>query len=300
MRIIVFGGSGFIGRHLCSKLSELGHTVSLYSRSRTSLPGVNSISGCITDKNAVKSAICSNDIVYHLVNTGVPASSESIKHINTDIVGTVNILDAMRETGVKRLIYLSSGGAVYGIPKSNPINEDHKLAPISTYGVIKATAEMFCNTYSDSVVTTIIRPSNAYGPGQNLAKPQGVIAHFIKQIILDKPIEIWGDGSAAKDYIYISDLINLLTTVIQTGDAGVFNVGSGSTKSLTGIISILTKISGKSPKIKYATPLSVDVNKYCLDISKVVSTFDWAPSVPLEQGIEFQYAMALDEIRKIG
>lgn len=299
MKVVLFGGSGFIGRHLASSLMASGKDVSVFSRSRIDMPGATLMQGCITDRAAVAAAVKGADVVYNLVNGGVPASADCIQQIQFDLVGNVNILECMREAGVKRLIYVSSGGAVYGDPDVLPIPESHPIRPKSSYGVVKASAEMYCRLHSEQggLITSIVRPSNAYGPGQNLDKPQGVIAHFIKRFLKGESLQVWGDGNAVKDYIYVADLVEFLVKLTEAERSETYNVGSGSAVSVNEILGILAKITGLPAKVEYQPGVPGDVQRYVLDISKAEEDFDWVPRVSFEDGVRFQYQCALEDAK---
>jgi len=297
MKTLVLGGAGFIGKHLVNRLAEDRHNVSVLDLAPSQHPDVTSFVGSHNDPALLDDALNDCDIVYHLVSTTVPATSNQDVEfdITSNLVSTIRLLDAMRRQNVKRIVYLSSGGAVYGNPRSYPIPEDHPLDPISSYGIVKAAIEKYLFMYQElyGLRPLIIRPSNAYGAGQNLAKPQGVIGHFLATALKGQPVNIWGDGSIRRDFIYIDDLIELIATAGKSEISGVFNAGAGTDASVLEIIAVLESLIGNPLRKNFLPARAFDVSKVRLDISLAEEAFNWTPKVGLADGIERQF-QALD------
>jgi len=196
----------------------------------------------------------------------------------------------------KKIIFLSSGGTVYGVPEIIPITESHQTNPICSYGIIKKTIEeylfMFGKIYGLNY--NVFRLSNPYGERQNPLAAQGAIPVFIHRTINDETITIWGDGEIVRDYIYIRDSAIVLAESIKNNvEEKIFNLSSGKGYSLNNIIEIVKKVSGKEVKVEYKPGRDIDVPVNILDNTLVKETFDWKPETSIEEGIQltFNYLM---------
>jgi UDP-glucose 4-epimerase len=193
----------------------------------------------------------------------------------------------MIKAEIKRIVFLSSGGTVYGNPTETPTRETHPLRPISSYGIVKVAIENYLFMYEmlNKMKPVILRPSNPYGPRQGHFQTQGVISTFLKSIRSDKELFVWGTGDIVRDYIYIDDLVELCYQASISDRCGVFNVGSGRGTSINEIIGIISRITNINADAKFYPQRAVDVQKIVLDISKTTETFKWAPKISLEEGI---------------
>lgn len=292
-RILVLGGTGFIGSHLVEALTFQNAYVRVFTKSfhqnkiHTNR-GVEYYQADFTDTIKLAEALVDMDIVVHLISTTVPstANMDPIADICGNLIPTVNLLQKMRNLEVPRLVFISSGGTVYGNTTVNPIPENHPRNPLSSYGIVKAAIEnyifMFCTQYGlDSL---IVRASNPYGPRQGHIGVQGIIPTIFKKILLGEQIKIWGDGSVIRDYIYIDDLITFLIKGINHNLKGIFNVGSGIGTSLNELLSTLETITGNTAKVKFLPPREFDVKKVVLDISKANNAINWNPKTTLHEG----------------
>ncbi|MDP3694911.1 MAG: NAD-dependent epimerase/dehydratase family protein, partial [Desulfocapsaceae bacterium] len=208
--------------------------------------------------------------------------------INGNLLSSVRLLQQMRDQGVSRLVFLSSGGTVYGETQSIPIPEEHERNPVSSYGIVKVAIENYIAMFSaqHGLQSLVLRVSNPYGPRQGHLGVQGVIPTFFQRIITGDEIRIWGDGSSVRDYLYVSDLVSFVVGGINEDLSGVYNVGSGQGVSLKDVLSLIEEISGVSANVKYLSPRGFDVKKVVLDISKARKALDWEPLVPLREGCE--------------
>lgn len=296
MNVLVLGGNGFIGSHLVDELLLSGHSVRVFDRFpekyRSPLFGVDYRTGHFGDACSMAEALQGVDIVYHLISTTVPSTSNlnPVADINDNLVATVELLDQMIKMGIKRIIYLSSGGTVYGKPQQVPIPEDHPLKPICSYGIVKVAIENYLNMYQElfGLQPTIIRPSNPFGPRQGHEGVQGVIATFLAKMMRGEPITLWGDGSIVRDYLYVTDLAKLCLLAGESRHVGVYNAGYGKGASVLNVIDMISNVAGVQPVINYQPSRSFDIQEVFLDISKSSVTFNWKPTINLEQGIYFQ------------
>jgi UDP-glucose 4-epimerase len=294
IRILVLGGNGFIGSHLVEALVAGGARVRVLAKSGCQqiqpLHGVDYQYADFADSASVAEALVDVDIVVHLISTTVPSTAnlDPVADIHGNLLSTVRLLQQMRDMGINRLVFLSSGGTVYGNTKYVPIPEHHERNPLSSYGIVKVAIEnyieMFGNQYG--LRSLVLRVSNPYGPRQGHLGVQGVIPTFFQRIIAGDEIRIWGDGSNVRDYLYISDLVSFIVQSIKKDLAGVYNVGSGQGASLREVLSLIEDIAGVTAKIQYLPPRGFDVKKVVLDITKARQALNWEPEVSLRDGCE--------------
>ena len=293
-KILVLGGTGFIGTHLVRSLVASGKRVRVLSRTGKDqcqfVHDVEYRQVDLSDSTGIAEALVDIDIVVHLISTTVPttANLDPIADIKGNLLGTVQLLKMMHSVGTSRLVYLSSGGTVYGDPRLIPTPENHERNPLSSYGIVKVAIENYIEMFSAlyGLDALVIRASNPYGPYQGHFGVQGVIPTFFQRIIAGDEIRIWGDGSTIRDYLYISDLVSLIERGINKNLTGVYNAGSGQGVSLIDVLSLVEEISGRFADIQYVTSRGFDVQKVVLDISKVCNALEWAPKIPLRDGCE--------------
>lgn len=292
MKALVLGGSGFIGSHLVDRLLAEQHQVAVLDVKPAALP-VECFVGQLEDSDLLKKALQGRDLVFHTVSTTVPATSNKNMEfdIASNLISFVRLLELMRENQVERIVYLSSGGAVYGNPIDYPIREEHPLNPISSYGIVKVAAEKYLFLFQElyGLKPIIIRPSNAYGPRQSIVKPQGIIGHFLSRAVQGLPLEIWGDGSIRRDYIFVRDLIDLIMAAVHKDVKGIFNAGAGSDSSVLETVAVMEQVLQKKLVVTTRPAMKHDVQRVRLDISKAQRTLAWSPQVQLRDGIAEQY-----------
>jgi len=207
MRILVLGGNGFIGSHLVEALGARGHRLRVFDRCANPYgpphADVDYRFGSFSDSAAVAEALHDVDVVYHLVSTSVPSTSnlDAIADIQTNLLTTVQLLQQMVRLNVRRIVFLSSGGTVYGNPMCDPVPESHPLHPICSYGVVKVAVEHYLGMFQHlhGIQPVVLRPSNPFGPRQGHLGVQGVIPTFLKRLADGERIQIWGDGSVVRN-----------------------------------------------------------------------------------------------------
>jgi len=250
-RVLVMGGLGFIGSHLSRFLLQEGYSVRIFDK----LYGSRNLIADIEKKIEVEEgdaekpedvlrSLRNIDIVIDLIHTTVPGASmeDPAYDVQTNVVSHVAWLSQLNKTELRKIIYISSGGTVYGIPQKNPIGENHPTEPISSYGITKLAIEKYVAMYASTygIDYQICRPSNAYGEGQQLHIGQGAIGVFLEKCLKKQQIEIWGDGTVSRDYIYVADIVRAIVKLIAyEGQSRVFNISSGRGHSLNEIIKII-------------------------------------------------------------
>lgn len=292
-RILILGGNGFIGSHLVEALRRNGHAIRVLdpfpARQDLDWSGVDYRIGSAGDADLVRAALDSVDLVYHLASTTVPSTSnlDPIADVQGNLVATLVLLRAMIERGVRRIVFFSSGGTVYGTPSTLPVREDHELLPTSSYGVVKGAIERYLLMYqvAGSLSPVILRAGNPYGPRQSARGVQGVIASFLHRVLHDQPLEVWGDGKIVRDYIYISDLVNLAALAGEQPFAGVINAGGGVGYSILDIIDVVRDVTGRQIAVNHLPGRAYDVRELVLDIRRASEALGWHPRVSLAEGI---------------
>lgn len=297
-RCLVLGGKGFIGGHLAHRLKNMGYMVRIFDRPTRSGDnviefenGVELYKGDFVNEANLLSAIEGVDYVFHFISSTTPKTSNDnpLYDIETNLVGTIKLLEILKENSNIRLIFISSGGTVYGVSNKYPIPENHPTKPICAYGVCKLTIENYLYTYNFlyGLDYVVLRVSNPYGERQNPNSIQGAIPVFMKKILENKKITIWGDGSVARDFIYIDDVVDAFVMAMQR-DLGhtVFNIGSGVAITLNNLLGIIEGITGRSPIVEYLPGRDLDVPTNFLDISLARSELNWAPKTPLPEGLK--------------
>jgi len=295
--IVVLGGLGFIGSHLSRALVRDGFRVRIFDKLYTSRElirdfetSVDVMEGDMERPQDVLDALSGSKICFHLIHSTVPGSSmeDPGYDVQSNIVSSVRWLSQLRSTSVKRLIFISSGGTVYGIPQSNPITEDHPTNPISSYGISKLCIEKYILLYGEiyGIASTILRPSNVYGEGQKLNINQGLIGVFADRILKGEPIEIWGDGTVRRDYLYVGDIISGLLRLLEyRGPYTVFNISTGEGHSVLEIVNLLGEIIGKEPQMIFKPARGFDVPVNILSSRRLTEETGWMPQTSLREGI---------------
>jgi UDP-glucose 4-epimerase len=290
--VAVLGGGGFIGTHLVNALLERGAQVRVYERDPVAqyrAGMVVPVAGDFIDGSGLDAALAGADVVYHLISTTVPGTSNAdpVGDVQSNLVGTIRLIQEMRKHQVKRIVYLSSGGTVYGQPSRLPVSEDHPLDPLCSYGIVKVAVEKYLNMYCvlEGLTATVLRVSNPYGgTARRTNELQGVIPIFLRKMVAGESIEIWGDGSTVRDYIYIDDLTNAMVCALGAQGSGVYNIGSGVGHSLNEVLEILSDVTGIEARVRYSAPRGFDVSRIVLDVSRAQEALGWQPSTTLHQG----------------
>ncbi|MET0650144.1 MAG: NAD-dependent epimerase/dehydratase family protein [Pyrinomonadaceae bacterium] len=296
-RVVVLGGLGFMGSHLCRALVAGGRAVRVFDRPQASRELLGDIAreleiveGDVARAQDVVGACADADVLVHLVHTTVPGSSmeDPAYDLTSNVVTSVNWLRRLGETGVRRLIFVSSGGTVYGVPRTVPIGEDHPTDPISSYGITKLAIEKYVSAYASmlGIDYCIIRPSNVYGPGQRLHTGQGVIGVTADRALRGEPLELWGDGESLRDYLYVEDMAASVVSLLDyAGEERVFNASSGEGRSVLDIIETLREQLGPLPEVVRKPFRGFDVPVNVLDSSRLRRATGWRPSVTLREGV---------------
>ena len=253
-----------------------------FQEPRTVCPRAEWFEGDFLNSSDVLEALKGCDVVFHLISTTLPKTSNDnpVYDIESNVVSTVKMLDMARECKIRKIIFLSSGGTIYGNPKSVPVPETHQTDPLCSYGAGKLIIEKYLQIYHHlyGLEYCILRLSNPFGERQPFDTSQGAVAVFLRKAILGQQIEIWGDGSVVRDYIYIKDVIDaMLRSIHYRGGCRTFNIGSGSGHSINEVISTLESVIGHEIDKTYNLARRFDVSVNVLDISLAREFLDWEP-----------------------
>lgn len=292
------GGFGFIGSEVCRALVAQGYRVRVFQKESSSpsrlgpvLKSLDVFRGDQSSGTDVIAALKDAHTVIHLIHTTVPGSSMSRPgfDLQSNVVALTGWLSRLAETSVKRVIYVSSGGTVYGVAKTLPIPEQHELNPICAYGITKLACEKFVAMYSklSGVDYRILRPANAYGELQPSDRGQGVMAVIAARIAKGEALEIWGSGRALRDYIHVCDVANAIVAAVDyEGNERIFNVSTGLGKSVIDLVEQFKKRVPNLPPVKHLPERGFDVPDNVLDNSLLCRELGWKPQVSLEEGVD--------------
>jgi UDP-glucose 4-epimerase len=290
---IVLGGGGFIGTNLCRRLVSAGHRVRAFGR-RCQFPqelrGAEWYQGDFTDATALAAALESFDVVFHLVHSTTPQSAnlDMAGDVQGNVVASLALFDLCRKLKVRRLVFVSSGGTVYGLPNAIPTPETAPTDPIGAYGVSKLAIEKYLAVYGrlHGLDYRILRVTNPYGPFQVPIKNQGLVAAIISKALRGETNEIWGDGSVIRDYIFIDDVIDALVAAASDQSEGrIFNIGSGVGRNVREAITAIELALGKKLDVTWKQSRAADVPASVVAIERARDLMGWVPKTSLEAGL---------------
>ena len=296
---LVLGANGFIGSHLVDKLVRSGHTVRCFDRfktddfafERSSTEKVEIVRGDFMDRKSIERSLENIEYVFHFVSMTTPISVENnpLIDIETNIRMSIELFQLCSQSGVKRIIFASTGGAIYGdVDTSGSISEQTYPLPVSPYAIGKLTIENYLRYFKrkHGLDYRVLRISNPYGPRQNTLSGQGVVSIFLEHAMRNEPITVYGDGSMVRDYLYIEDLVNLIVGSFEKpGKHSVYNVGSGKGSTVNEIITEVEKATGKKVKRENVPKPPTFVDKVVLDTRRFKEDFNLTPGTSLEVGV---------------
>lgn len=293
----VFGANGFIGRHLVRQLADLGVPTRAISRrfdpefENSLRDKVDFVVGDLKSPLEMTSSLEGVEVAVQLVSTSSPGlrNAHVIADIHDNVVPHIEFCQLCIQREVKRIIFLSSGGTVYGPHAPIPTPETAATAPISSHGLTKLVVEKYLAMFAhvNGLPSTILRLANPYGEGQEFHKGQGLIPAVLDRHARNMPISIFGSGLARRDYIYISDVIDAIVAAVRMEgrDSHILNIGSGETRSILEVLEEIEKHLPTALIKEYVPERSTDVFTSCLDISAAERVISWSPKIPFSVGI---------------
>jgi UDP-glucose 4-epimerase len=306
MKCVVLGGAGFLGSHLTDALLAAGYEVRVFDRPNvtrakavTQSHEVEWIEGDFLNKKDLAAALAGCDIVYHLVSTTLPKTSNDnrLYDLETNVAGTLTLLELVKASRPPmKVVFVSSGGTIYGIPREVPIKESHPTDPICAYGIAKLAIEKYLHLYHvlDGIEYRVLRLANPYGEGQRTTSGQGIVTVCLDKVLRGEPIEIWGDGRVVRDYLYVGDaMLAFIKVTLYSGPHRVFNIGSGEGKSILEVLSAVEEVAGRRLSRRMLSGRDFDVPANVLDISRAREHLGWEPRTTLHQGLERTFTWLL-------
>jgi UDP-glucose 4-epimerase len=294
VKFLVTGGAGFIASHVVDAFVLAGHEVvvidDLSTGKRENLnPRASFYEADIRSPEIAE--IFAHEkpgvVCHHAAQMDVRrAVREPQFDAGVNVVGSVNVLESARRSGVQKMIYASTGGAVYGEPASLPVQEDHPIAPLSPYGLTKHTFEKYLALYQRlyGLAYTVLRYPNVYGPRQDPHGEAGVVAIFVQQMLNGEQPTIFGDGTKTRDYVYIDDIVTAnLLAVDAKGE--VYNLGWGKEVSDYQIFCAVRDALGVSAEPRFGPKRQGEIDRVCLDSQRIYRDLGWRPRVSLEEGV---------------
>lgn len=299
-RIIILGAAGFIGTNLVKKLVSFENVkITVVDKREDYFKEIRQLDPGIIDYvvdslefvNNYDEIVKGQDTVYHLVSTSIPTTSNQniADELLANVVFSSKLLDACVRQNVKKVVFISSGGTVYGKEITCPISEDTETNPISSYGVQKITIEklLYLYNYLYGLDYRIVRLANPYGPHQRPNGMLGAVTTFIYKTLQGEKITVYGDGSIIRDYIYIDNAIDGILNISNgTSEQKVFNLGTGKGTSIQELLNLIESVLGKAMKIEYTPKRNADVPINYLDMSRYERSFGKLQVISLEEGIK--------------
>ncbi len=249
------------------------------------------IAGDLQSSSDVEAAVAGCDVVFHLVSTTLPKMSndDPIYDVESNLVGTLRLLSLAVRCGVRKVVFVSSGGTIYGVPARIPIPEEHQTEPLVSYGIAKLAIEKYLHLYwyLHKLDYCVLRLGNPFGERQRVDTAQGAVAVFLRKALDGEPVEVWGDGSVTRDYVYIEDVVDAFVKAAQhDGDPRIFNIGSGEGRSLNAVLSCIEDVLGHPVERRYLPGRRFDVPVNVLDIGRARRVLGWEPRVSFREGLK--------------
>lgn len=307
MKVLVTGGAGFIGSHIVDQLILEGHEVVIIDNLASGQKEQVHPQACFYQIDLTGSELHdvmekeSPEVVIHqAAQIHVPTSIENpVFDASINILGTINLLEACKDFGVRKVVYASSA-AVYGEPQVLPIDEHHPVEPISAYGISKHTPEHYLKAYHQlyGIEYTIFRYANVYGIRQDPRGEGGVISIFTDKVLRNAPLTIFGDGEHTRDFIYVEDVAKANVCALTQGDGEIFNIGTGVKTSLNQLVATFEQASGKKVVVEYGPERVGDIKDSYFYMAKASELLHWKAKITLLEGLTRTYQFYLDQYSK--
>lgn len=303
---IIFGGGGFIGSHIAEDLLANGIRVTVFDKLNASkknvahiLDKIDFIEGDFNNEVDISKALKGKNYVVHLVSSTVPATSNqnTFYDVESNLISSLHLFEKCVEYNINRLVFISSGGTVYGNPVKLPINEKHPTEPTSSYGIIKLAIEKYLFLYNvlKGLDYKILRFANPYGERQNPFLTQGLIAHLLYKIKKGETLEVWGDGKVIRDYFYIKDGARSIYRSLKDKTSNrIYNISSGKGHSINQILERFRRVLKLDFDVKYLPGRKFDVRSNILDNRLAARNLKWVPEFSFNEGLKNTWRYFLD------
>ena len=294
MRILVLGGCGFLGSHVVDQLCADGHQVVVFDRNaesfRSPLQRVEFYQADFGNRGELERVLSGGiDVVVHLVSSTIPQSSneDPIFDVQSNLVESIALFEMCVKHSIRKVVFVSSGGTVYGIPEVLPVTEKHPTNPLCSYGISKLAIEHYLLLFNKlyGLKYSVLRVSNPYGERQDPRRKQGAVAVFMYNMLKNKDVSVWGDGSVVRDYVHVADVAHACSLSVVSDQSGVFNVGSQRGVSLKQLLAVLEDALGKKAKVVWLPSRGLDVPEIVLECSSIRDVLLWQPRIDLSIGL---------------
>ncbi len=297
MKILVTGGAGFIGSNLVDALIEKGHEVAIVDNLSTGKKeNVNEKATFfevdVTDPTALKSVFeeFSPEVIHHLAaQVSVRNSTDNPGNdVHINVIGTINVLELAASNQVKKFIFSSTGGAIYGDGVERPTPEEAKEDPVCPYGIDKLFAERYIHYFAklSNLQTICLRYANVYGPRQDPHGEAGVVAIFAGEMLKNNPVTIYGTGEQTRDFVYVSDVVGANLAALDSDQSDTYNVGTGIETNINDIADLMKKIAKSTGEIKHATGKPGEQLNSALSFAKIKKNLGFEIKTKLQEGLE--------------
>lgn len=295
MTVLLIGGCGFIGSYIASDLATKGIPVVVFDRNANDAndsAGIRHVRGEFGNRGELERTIVDHRIteVIHCVSSTLPKSSNEDPEfdVSSNVCESVALLNFCVRHAVRKVVYLSSGGTVYGIPRYNPIDEQHPTDPICSYGITKLAIEKYLALYHrlHGLDYAIVRPANPYGIGQSPFRDQGIIAVFLHRLLHGQKLHVWGDGHTIRDYVHVRDVASLCRRALAADFCGICNAGSGTGTSIRQLIALLASVLDLEPDVVWESGRAFDVPEIVLSTEAARTRLQWVPKISLDDGVK--------------
>jgi UDP-glucose 4-epimerase len=306
VRILVTGGAGFIGSHVADAFRACGHEVAvvddLSTGNRANVDPAIKLYECDIRDGALEDVFTEfrPDIVdHHAAQANVPASvHDPVFDASINVLGGLNLLRLSAKHGVRKFIYISSGGAMYGEPDPHdlPVKESAPVRPLSPYGASKQALEAWLGVYQRTfgLDFTVLRYANIYGPRQSIREEGAVVAVFATRMAADQPVTIDGTGQQTRDFVYVGDCVTANLAALERGSGTAFNIGTGREISIRDLFDVMAEVAGYTREPGYGPARQGDVMRIALDPSRARDQLGWQAAMPLHDGLARTYAFFRD------
>jgi UDP-glucose 4-epimerase len=299
VRVLVTGGAGFIGSHVVDGLRAAGHEVAVLDNLSTGdranlAEGVPLFEVDIRDPEVerVFRDFRPEVVDHHAAQANVPASvADPVYDASVNVLGGLNLLRAAAATGVRKVVYVSSGGAMYGEPDSIPVPEEAPVRPLSPYGASKQALEAWLGVFQRTfgLDFSVLRYGNIYGPRQGIREEGAVVAVFATRMAAGQPVTIDGSGQQTRDFVYVGDCVTANLAALERGSGGAYNIGTGQETSVRQIFEGMARVAGYTGEPQLGPPRTGDVMRIALDPSRAARDLGWQAEMALEDGLRRTY-----------
>ncbi len=296
MKILVTGGAGFIASQIADEYINEGHQIFILDNLTTGFEKNINLKAQFIKEDICSSAIISlfekekfDVINHHAAQIDVRKSvNDPVFDANTNILGTINLLQASIKTGVKKFIFASTGGAIYGEQEYFPADEKHPTNPVSPYGITKLTIEKYLYFYRNEygLKYSILRYANVYGPRQNPFGEAGVVAIFTNKLLRNENPVINGNGKQTRDYVFVEDVVKANLIALNDNSSEIYNVGTGTETSVNELFLKLNKVAGNKAEEKHGPAPKGEQLRSVISSAKLFNRFKWKPSIKIDEGLQ--------------